>query len=111
VARPRRGTGPVPVLGCSLCEVHQNHLVAGPGVYICATCIAAAARAIETRRPVATPSVTIEPVPVDSADRQCGFCAKTRPQVTAMASAGDGGACVCDECLDLCRELLLAGEV
>jgi ClpX C4-type zinc finger len=84
--------------------------VAGPGVYICPPCVAAATTAIETGEPVATPSATIEPVSIDSTDRQCGFCAKTRPQVTAMASAGDGEACVCDECLELCREVL-AGEV
>ena len=110
MARQRRGTGPVQVVPCSLCDVRQGHLVAAPGVYICATCVAAAASAIETGRSVATPSTTIEPVAVNSTDRQCGFCAKTRPQVSAMASASEGRACVCDECLQLCRELL-AGDV
>jgi ClpX C4-type zinc finger len=51
-----------------------------------------------------TATATIVQVSAENRAEQCSFCGKHRHQVAAMASAGD--ARICDECLELCDEIL-----
>jgi ATP-dependent protease Clp ATPase subunit len=79
-------------------------LIAGPGVCICDRCVSAAHAVIaEPGRTVSTPIATIQQVSEGGAE-QCSFCGKHRHQVAAIASAGD--ALICNECLELCDEVL-----
>jgi hypothetical protein len=43
-------------------------------------------------------------VMADHGAQRCGFCDKRRDHVGAMASAGQSQ--ICDECLELCDEIL-----
>ncbi|MGH2487668.1 MAG: ClpX C4-type zinc finger protein, partial [Ktedonobacterales bacterium] len=36
---------------------------------------------------------------------RCSFCSKTQEQVQRLI-AGPGGVYICDECVDLCREII-----
>jgi len=52
----------------------------------------------ESGRRVSTPIATIQQASAEAEAGQCSSCRKPRPQVAAMASAGD--ARICDECLE-----------
>lgn len=43
--------------------------------------------------------------PTNIDDLKCGFCGKGHRQVEQLI-AGPGGAAICDECVDLCNEIL-----
>ena len=92
---------------CSFCGKSQRQvkkLIAGPGVYICDRCVRAAQMVIaEPGRTVSTPIATIQQV-IEGETKQCSFCGKHRHQVAVIASAGD--ALICNECLELCDEIL-----
>lgn len=81
-------------------------------MYICDRCIGGALAVIAAAgRTVSTPIATIQQVGAEAAAERCSFCGKPRHQVAAMASTGD--ARVCDDCLELCDEILdedLRGE-
>jgi len=80
-------------------------LIAGPGVYICDPCISDAHAVItESGRTASTPTATIHRVSDEDERKQCSFCGKRRHQAAAMASAGD--ARICNECLELCDEII-----
>ena len=103
------------LLACSFCGKTQKQvkkLIAGPGVYICDRCIGGAHAVIaEPGRTVSTPIATIQQVGDEAGAGQCSFCGKPRHQVAAMASTSD--ARICDECLELCDEIVdeeLGGE-
>ena len=102
----RAGSGAL--LSCSFCGKHQKQvkkLIAGPSVYICNGCIdgvhAVLAAADKT---VSTPIATIRQISGDAGDVRCSFCGKGRDRVEAIAAAGD--ARICNECLDLCDEIV-----
>ena len=99
---------PGDILSCSFCGKLQKQvkkLIAGPGVYICDGCIAGAdAVMAEPGRAVRTPIATIQQVSDEAGAEQCSFCGKPRHQVAAMASTGD--ARICNECLELCDEII-----
>lgn len=114
-----RYSGRVPgsgdLLACSFCGNNQKQvkkLIAGPGVYICELCISGAHAVIaEPARTVSTPIATIQQVSDEAGSEQCSFCGKPRHQVAAMTSTAD--ARICNECLELCDEILdeeLRGE-
>jgi ATP-dependent protease Clp ATPase subunit len=86
---------------CSFCGKEQDQvqrIIAGPkGVYVCDECIIAflegnigAHNEIEasTRQ-----------------DHRCSFCGKKRNQVQRLI-AGSNGINICDQCIDLCREII-----
>lgn len=102
----RAGAGEL--LSCSFCGKRQKQvakLIAGPGVYICDGCIARVHTVLAASgQRVSTPIATIQQVSDQSRDERCSFCQKRRHQVEAMAAAGE--ARVCNECLDLCDEIL-----
>jgi hypothetical protein len=58
----------------------------------------------EPVRTASTSIAMIQQVSDQAGREQCGFCGKHRHQVVAMASAGDKR--ICDECLELCDEIL-----
>ena len=41
---------------------------------------------------------------------RCSFCGKTEGQVRKMIS-GPAGVCICDECVDLCEEILIEDNI
>jgi hypothetical protein len=107
---------PGPVGPCSFCgrsgeECEQ--LIAGPGVFICDRCVAQA-----TRLSASAPGEGWAEGPlrleVRGSEARCSFCGKdTRQGVLLVASelSMPGGkfgqdARICDECLDLCLEIL-----
>jgi ATP-dependent protease Clp ATPase subunit len=96
------------LLSCSFCGKSQKQvikLIAGPHAYICDGCVSRTHAVIaEPGRTACTPIATIQRVSDEAGAEQCSFCGKRRHQVAAMASAGDRR--ICDECLELCDEIL-----
>ncbi|MBO0815173.1 MAG: hypothetical protein J2P30_08515 [Actinobacteria bacterium] len=103
---------PEQLASCSFCGRDQKHvktLIVGPGnVGICDRCIPQADAAVAAGKPAAGQKVTLRferiyPVPGEAKAERCSFCGKRRHQVAGMAAAIK--ARICDECLDLCREI------
>ena len=96
------------LLSCSFCGKNQKQvkkLIAGPSVYVCDGCMRRAQAVLaDPRRTAKTATATIEQVSAEPGAEQCSFCGKHRFQVAGMASAGD--ARICDECLELCHEIV-----
>jgi ATP-dependent protease Clp ATPase subunit len=96
-------------VSCSFCGAGREEVEAVIGgrldVYICDRCVGRA-RGVTAGpgRTASTPIATIQQVGDEAGTEECTFCAKPRHQVAAMASAGDRR--ICDECLDLCEEIL-----
>ena len=79
------------LLHCSFCARAQAQvakLIAGPGVYICAGCVALAR---------AWPAL---PQP----GRTCSFCGQWDPDSGRVVA--HGAATICGQCLDLCDEII-----
>ncbi|MEZ5320266.1 MAG: ClpX C4-type zinc finger protein [Vicinamibacterales bacterium] len=74
-------------------------LVAGPAVYMCDACIAAAERAVAGTDP--EPAFEVERT---RSPRRCLFCSKRADfdLALALAPAGD----ICEQCLGVCRAIL-----
>jgi ATP-dependent protease Clp ATPase subunit len=73
-------------------------LIAGPRVYICDACMAAAEKAAAGRRAGGLELVT------RSATARCSFCSRRPKTPRALVTAA--AANVCTECLKTCREIL-----
>jgi hypothetical protein len=110
-----------PQLSCTFCGKPQNQvrkLIAGPGVFICGGCVTLARHVIADRVTVTTERGPIHVVPEQQPRAQCNFCGKQRDQVAAQAGiplpatgkAAAGTAIICDECLDLCDEIVTEDE-
>jgi hypothetical protein len=108
-----RRPGPDQLMCCSFCGQDQKHvktLIVGPGsLGICDRCIPQA-HAAAALKPAAGERVTLRfegiyPVPGEAKAERCSFCGKRRHQVAGMAAAGQAQARICDECLELCREI------
>jgi hypothetical protein len=88
---------------CSFCGrggLDVDHLVAGPGVFICDGCVRDATE-LGAREPARSPSTRLKVV-ADSA-AVCGFCGKNAGEVERLVAGPE--ALICDECLALCREI------
>jgi hypothetical protein len=102
---------------CSFCgRSHKEcaQLIAGPGLFICERCVALATRlsagqVVEGRAPG---SMRLE---ASGSEAQCSFCGKQARRVGFLVAGGleaapggkfGQGARICDECLDLCLEIL-----
>jgi len=96
------------LLSCSFCGQHHKQvkkLIAGPAARICDRCIGRVHTVLAAAGQPASPPVgAIRQVSDAGRDESCSFCGKRRHQVEAMAAAGD--ARICNECLDLCDEIL-----
>ena len=93
---------------CSFCGKHQKQvkkLIAGPDARICDGCIGRVHPVLAgVGKTASTPIAVIGQVSYEGPDGSCSFCEKRRHQVEAMAAAGD--ARICNECLDLCDEII-----
>ena len=102
----RAGSGVL--LSCSFCGKHQKQikkLIAGPSVYICNECIDRVHAVLAaTGKTTSTPIATIGQVSDADRAERCSFCGKRRHQVAAMASTGY--AEICNECIELCDEII-----
>jgi hypothetical protein len=113
--QPQRLSGP---LGpCSFCGRPRDvcaKLIAGPGVFICDRCVAQA-----TRPSVEAPgegwSEGFMRLEASASEARCSFCGKDVRQGVFLVAGGLAGAPagkfgdlprICDECLDLCLEIL-----
>jgi ClpX C4-type zinc finger len=104
--RGRPGSGEL--LLCSFCGKHQKQvkkLIAGPGVFICDGCVDRAHTVLVANdKTASTPIATIQQVSDENREERCSFCGKRRHRVEAMAAASE--ARICNECLDLCDEIV-----
>lgn len=95
-------------VSCSFCgrqQARSGGFIAGPGgIHICGDCVGLAEDVLATRAPATTPVATLAAVPARQATAECSFCSKPRDRVRGLAAAGSVG--ICDECLDLCDEIL-----
>jgi hypothetical protein len=102
-------------VNCSFCGRAQRKtrkLVAGPGVYICDSCVERAASVIASGRNDQTALGPLVPVRASEIDRRCSFCGKRRHQVSGLATTVHNqhgklntDAAICSDCLTLCREI------
>jgi len=91
---------------CSFCGKNQDQvqrLIAGPGgVYICDECIDAFSKVNAEPQEESGPTTKTEKT--RTANR-CSFCGKNQQQVVLL-HVGPGNAQICDECIDLCQEII-----
>jgi ATP-dependent protease Clp ATPase subunit len=95
-------------LSCSFCGKSKKQvkvMIGAPHGYICDGCVSRAHAVIaEPGGTASTPIAAIQQISDEAGAQPCGFCGKRRHQVAAMASAGDTR--ICNECLELCDEIL-----
>ena len=80
----------VPQYRCSFCGKSQEdvrRLIAGPAGYICDECV-------ESRRETSTNEGDL-----------CSFCGKSQSDVESLF-IGLNGVRICNECIELCREII-----
>jgi hypothetical protein len=82
---------------CGLPPSEVARLIAGPNVFICDSCAAAAERALGGRRRGNGAFV----LGAGGAKARCAFCSKKSPALATATAAS-----VCGDCLKLCREIL-----
>lgn len=103
---PRRANARIRKVRCAFCNAHQaevKKMIAGPGVFICAACVAAAGTVARTGNGDTGNNGAVFRA-VTAGTHKCDFCAKRVPAVPALAAAGRGR--ICTECLDLCDDIL-----
>jgi hypothetical protein len=105
-------------LFCTFCGKPRNQarkLIAGPGVFICDGCVTLARRVITDAVTLTTDVGPLHVVPEQMPRAQCNFCGKRRDQTASqagllipeqLAKKPNQHAIICDECLDLCEEIL-----
>ena len=102
------------LLVCTFCGKDQKQvtkLIAGPSVYICDGCVEVAKSVISSGQPVTTQVAELSAGSEQEPRVQCSFCGKCRDQVAGLvvSSAQTGRntpATTCNECLDLCTEIV-----
>jgi len=98
----RRGTK----VRCSFCNASTGdvpRMIAGPRVYVCAPCVAVALGVASTGTAAPGPrNTTLRPAISES--HPCSFCSSTTPRVASMVKGGR--ARICNECIDLCNDIL-----
>ena len=101
-------------LTCSFCGRPQHEvrkLIAGPGCYICETCVELI-EGVASGNPARTRLGPVHAVPEQDERARCSFCGKHRCLVTGLAAGdaetglGSGPTAICTECLSLCNEIL-----
>ena len=96
------------LLTCSFCHRSQKEvgkLIAGTAVYICDRCVALASDAARTEQEPEDQSAHMISIPRASEEHSCSFCGKNGAQVDSLVSA-QTGEIICNECLELCREIM-----
>jgi hypothetical protein len=88
---------------CTWCDRSPGEvakLIAGPEVYMCDDCVAAAEQAMQ-----GVPAAhEMTKQPDGGAKGRCAFCSKRRSDKRPLVTAPAGN--VCGECLRMCREIL-----
>jgi hypothetical protein len=95
---------------CSFCRRPQSEvakLIAGPKVYICDTCIAAAEQSMTPSPAPALPGSLA--LAKEGSKAQCSFCRKGRTADRALLTGSAGN--ICGECLRVCRQILTDSSV
>jgi hypothetical protein len=92
-------------LVCTFCGLTQDkvaRLIAGPKVFICDACVALAQSAMKGGLPAADHG----PLALAGRDARtrCSFCGKRKTPDRALLT---GAANICDECLSVCRQILV----
>lgn len=91
---------------CSFCNKNQDQvqrLIAGPGgVYICDECIDLLNGQNNAERAGQGAVANTHGTQVAAS---CSFCGKKQKQVQRLV-VGPHQVCICNECLDLCREII-----
>jgi hypothetical protein len=88
---------------CSFCGrggLEVEHLVAGPGVFICDRCVASAGK-LRAGSGVAAPLGGLTLVAGEAGS--CCFCGKSARRVERLVAGPE--TAICNECLALCREI------
>ena len=101
------GLTPHDLLVCSFCGTSQRDaasMIAGPFVYICDRCVASAIARIEDGPQREMEGTAMVLVPAGEV-ATCGFCERERSQAAHLVSV-PGGARICDDCLDLCTQII-----
>lgn len=95
-------------LTCTFCGERSRdgrEIITGPGVFICDLCVDEAQRINCQADGKATTSATLESDAVGSAmGRHCSFCGNAAAGVRHLVGAET--TLICDECLNLCDEIL-----
>jgi ClpX C4-type zinc finger len=104
------------LLDCTFCGKQQNEvrkLIAGPGVYICDSCIDLAGTVVSSGQAARTESGAMIALPEGQARVRCAFCGKDRGQASGLAvmptvtvGRTSANAAICSECLMLCNEII-----
>jgi ribosomal protein L37AE/L43A len=84
-------------LRCSFCEKKKNEvgkLISGPGVYVCNSCVADFNGCLA------------DPTYLGAREVRCSFCGKNAIMVKRVIAGPGPGPYICDECVDLCNEIL-----
>jgi hypothetical protein len=105
-SRMWRGRNIKPDAVCTWCGKPPSEvakLIAGPRVYICDACVAAAEKTAAGRRASGFQHVT------KNATTRCSFCRRRAKPPRALLAAAAGN--VCTECLHTCREILDGRQV
>jgi hypothetical protein len=105
---------PGPCSFCGRSHPEGEQLIAGPGVFICERCVAEATR-LSVEAPVEGWSEGPMRLEAPESEARCSFCGKDARQGVFLVAGGlprapagkfGEGARICDECLDLCLEIL-----
>jgi ATP-dependent protease Clp ATPase subunit len=95
-----------PKIRCSFCNASQSEaqkIIAGPAIYICGDCVAAAGEVLTTHAPAKGPrQVVLRDAKAET--HPCAFCTKLPIHVPGLVKGGRGR--ICDECLALCNDIL-----
>jgi hypothetical protein len=105
VWRSRRGTRDAVCTWCDRPPSEVDRLIAGPKVFICDACVAAAESAVARR---AQPQRTggergLQPPRTAKTSGRCAFCSKRGSRERTLAP---GAHRICSDCLRVCREIL-----
>ena len=95
---------------CSFCNVSTTEtrkLIAGPNVYICGDCVVTARTVVAAGVPAKTPrQVVLRPAAGEPG--RCHFCGNAAPAGAQVVKSGRGR--ICEECLQLCDDILAEDE-
>jgi len=97
--RSRRAARDLVCTWCGRSQGEVSKLIAGPNVFICDACVAAAERAMSG----ADAGAAWLPAARARTRPRCGFC---RKRASGNRKLVTGAASICSQCLTVCREIL-----
>jgi hypothetical protein len=103
----RKAAGDLACTFCGSTKDEVTKLIAGPAVFICDVCVAAARQIIPDPQPVDTPRTHLDPVPGTST-LDCSFCGQSASVVDRLVAGP--GVRICNGCLQICQEIITAQD-